>query len=151
MRKRLSAFTLLELIVAISLSFLVLLGLGAVFSGTLTVWTRIQQSGNALSEGRIAMEWLIRDIREKEIVAANPHSIQFTGIEYTLDGATLNRNGDLVAQGVVQLDFNYYDQNNSPPEELADIRFVSIFLKTKNNGKELELRNGAGVRNYESG
>lgn len=136
-------FTLVELIVATVLGTLVLLGLAAIFSGTLTVWTRIQESGDALKEARIAMHWLTRDIREEEIVTANPHSIGFTDVEYVLSVTTLKRNGNLVAQGVTGLSFNY--DNPNP----IDVRFVSILITIKQGSKELEFRNGAGVRNYE--
>lgn len=135
-------FTLIELIVATVLSTLVLLGLIAIFSGTLTVWTRIHESGDTLKEARIAMQWLTRDIREEKIVTANPHSIGFTDVEYILQGTTLERNGNLVAQGVTGVSFNY----NNP----MDVKFVSIVIKIKQGSKELEFRNGAGVRNYET-
>lgn len=169
--KKQPAFTLLELIVAIGLSFLVLLGLGAVFSGTLTVWTRIQQSGNALKEGRIAMRWITWDIKNsiKDPVTNNIITLAETAhikintpdgeVEYYLNGDIIYRSSNddsdiLLPKNVTHLEFNYYEYDVLLKQYIkagipGNIRFVSIDLKIKNNGKELELRNGAGVKNYE--
>jgi len=138
-----TGFTLIELIVAIGLSALVLAGLTAIFSGTLTVWSRVQNSGTALREARLAMQWLTKDIREKHITSSGGNSIEFAdGTKYYLNEENLKRNTDLVAEGITKLDFTYNDSQ--------DIRFVSILLKVKNGHKEMELMNGASVRNYAS-
>ena len=134
-------FTLLELMVAIVLSLLIIGGLIAILSGVLTVWTRIEENSGILKESRLAMHWLTRDIREKKIVIAGSDTIEFSDVKYVLEGSSLKRNDDLVANNIKEINFSYDNPEN--------IRFVSILLKVKKNNKELEFQNGAYYRNYE--
>lgn len=141
--KRIKSFTLIELITAIGLGALILSGLGAIFAGTIRLWSSIQNSTSALKEGMVSMQWITRDIMEKEIVNAGDSYIEFIdGTEYHLEEKTLKRGEDLVADGITQMSLTYND-----PE---DIKFVSILIKVKADSNELEFRNGVCVRNYES-
>lgn len=141
--KRIKSFTLIELITAIGLGALILSGLGAIFAGTIRLWSSIQNSTSALKEGMVSMQWITRDIMEKEIVNAGDSYIEFSdGTEYHLEEKTLKRGEDLVADGITQMSLTYND-----PE---DIKFVSILIKVKADSNELEFRNGVCVRNYES-
>lgn len=139
--KNKSGFTLLELLVTIGISALIMAGLGSIFAGTLTVWSSVQDSGIALENGRLALEWLTRDIRAKTITVALPTAITFQdGTRYRLQGSNLRRNTILLAENIDSLTISYDDPSNPT--------FVSITITIdKERGGTLELQDGAAVRN----
>lgn len=163
--KSIKGVTLMELLTAISMSVLVLAGLGAVFAGTLKVWTRVQNTGRALREGRTAIQWITTDLREGICdIDNNNRIINFNGadkikvntsggeVEYSLQGDVLNRilNSALekLATGVTSLKFLYYDKNGAETAELSEINFVSVSISINKGGNALDLKNGANLRNY---
>ena len=138
--KNKSAFTLLELLVTIGISALIVAGLGSIFAGTLTVWSSVQDSGIALENGRLALEWLTRDIRAKTITVALPTAIIFQdGTRYRLQGSNLRRNNILLAEDIDSLTINYDDPSNPT--------FVSIAIAIDKENGTLEMYDGAAVRN----
>lgn len=146
--KKMSGFTLIELITAIGLGALILSGLGAVFSGTIRLWSSVQNSTSALKEARLAMEWITRDIREGTIVEIGDNFIKLAAMKYFLNGTNLMRDSDLVAQGVAGLGFKYYNKNGEEDDDLAKMIFVSIVLTVEEGGHSITLRNGANLRNF---
>ena len=141
------AFTLIEIITAVTMAALVLAGLGSVFAGTIKLWTRVQDSTVVLNEGNLAMQWLTRDLREaKEAeIISNGINITVVGdsgedeiISYAVNGSTLNRDGEIVAEGIS--DFS--------PEEKSN-NFVFIFFTVEQADRELDFQNGACLRNFE--
>ncbi len=140
--KRKNGFTLIELILTAGLSALVLAAIGAVFTGTLTVWTRTERLNSRIDEGQLALLWLTRDIREKTIATATNNSITFTDTtSYLLQGKNLLRNQETLSQNVTKFALGYDDP-------LA-INFVSIRLTISNNDRQLALQSGAAPRNYD--
>ena len=140
--KRKNGFTLIELILTAGLSALVLAAIGAVFTGTLTVWTRTERLNSRIDEGQLALLWLTRDIREKTIATATNNSITFTDTtSYLLQGKNLQRNQETLSQNVTKFALGYDDP-------LA-INFVSIRLTISNNDRQLALQSGAAPRNYD--
>lgn len=146
--KKSRGFTLMEIITAVGLSALVLSGLGAIFAGTITLWSRVQNSTSILKEGRLAMQWLARDIMEGNITKAGTDYIVLDKIDYSLSGKNLLRNKDLVAENIKSLKFAYYNKEGKEEKDIKNIKFVSIELTAEENGHKLTLRNGAGLRNY---
>lgn len=147
--KNSSSFTLLELIVAISISVLVLSGLGAVFSGTLNLWTRVQDSTSALKEGRLAFQWIIRDIRAGGILSIGSNSLELSNAVYSLSNRTnLMRNSDLLAQGVTNLNFTYFNKDGVEENDIDNINFIKISLTIERSGHRLSLIDGAKLRNF---
>lgn len=142
------AFTLLELIVSIGLSALILAGLGAVFAGTLTVWRKVQDSTSALKEGRLAMQWVTKDIREGAIIAVGANYINLNTANYTKSGNNLMRGPDIVAQGITGLNFTYYNKEGKEEDNISKINFVSVLLDVEIGGHKLSLRNAANLRNF---
>lgn len=140
--KRKNGFTLMELIIAAGLSALVLAAIGAVFAGTLTVWSRTEKLNSRIDEGQLALLWLARDIREKTIATATNNSITFTDTtSYQLQGKNLLRNQEILSQNITAFNLSYNDP-------LA-INFVSIKLTISNNDQQLALQSGAAPRNYD--
>ncbi len=76
--KAMKSFTLIEVITAITISGLILSGLAAIFSGTIKLWSNIQDDTNTLKGGIISMQWLKRDIMEKKIVDVGGGYIEFS-------------------------------------------------------------------------
>lgn len=162
--KKNNGFSLMEMVVAIGMSALVLAGLGSIFAGTIKVWARAQNSGMALKEARIAMEWLTRDIRQSSAIqsASSGSSASLilkigTGtdtVTYNLSKNTLSRvlnnnKPDLVAENITDLTFT--DQNGKNLAALSDLTlvdFVSISMTVTAGNQVFVLNNGAKLRNY---
>lgn len=144
---RQKAFTLIEIVTAVVMGALVLAGLGSVFAGTIKLWNRVQDSTAVLNSGNMAMQWLTRDLREaKEAeIISNGINITIAGdngedqiILYTVNGSTLNRDGETVAEGVTSCTFVPESSN-----------FISVFLTIRQGSRELDFQNGACLRNFE--
>lgn len=149
--KRMKSFTLMETIMVIGLSALILSGLGAIFAGTIRLWSSIQNSTSALKEGMLSMQWITRDIMEGEIEKIGDGYIKLDVAEYSLNGTNLMRDLDLVANAVISLTFAYYNKDGMEESDISKINFVSILLTVEKGGHTLSLRNGANIRNYEAG
>lgn len=148
--KKVKGFTLMELILAIGLSTLVISGLGAIFAGTITVWRKVQNSTSALKDGRLAMQWITKDIREGVITEIGYNYIKLTDAEYSLSGTNLMRGEDVLAQGVANLYLTCYNKNGAVENNINMINFVSILLTVEIGGHRLSLNNGTNLRNFVS-
>jgi len=148
MKKKLNGLTLMELLVAITMSALVIAGLGAIFAGTIKVWSKVQDSTSALKSGMVVVNWIIRDLKEGLIADAKEDEITFeNGIRYCLDKDTLKRNTDVVSLEVEKIKFTYFDKNGNPEKDLDKISFVSFSLTVKDRNHTLDLNSGANLRN----
>lgn len=146
--RKIKSFTLMELILAIGMSALVLAGLGAIFAGTITVWRKVQDSTSALKEGRLAIQWITKDIREGVIAEIGNNRVRLNDVEYSLNGTNLMRGADVLAQGVTNLGFTYYNKNGMEEDDINIINFVSILLTVEIGGHRLSLNSGANLRNF---
>jgi hypothetical protein len=148
MKIKMCGITLMELTIAISMSLLVLAGLGAVFAGALKVWSKVQDSTNALKTGQIAMGWISRDIKEGVILDAKQDEIKLSGdVSYSLAQNILYRNSDALAKDISKINFSYYNKNGNVESDIGNIAFVSFSITVKDKNHELILNNGAGIRN----
>jgi prepilin-type N-terminal cleavage/methylation domain-containing protein len=165
-------FTLIEIVMVI-----ILLGiLGAIIGipliqgarGWLAATTRI----GITESGRVAMERMVREIRNMEtkegtseppspcIATATASTLQFSvadgdltncnSINFSLSGSEIQRNGTTMAKDIQSLTISYYDNNNSSTATIADIRRLSIEIvaekggETKREYSEVYLQNTRG-------
>lgn len=149
--KKINAFTMLELIVAIGMSVMVISGLGAIFAGTIKVWSRIQDTGSALKEARLAMDWLVRDIKAGTLQGMGSNFIKLSTANYPVpSGYILIRNTDTVAKSVTPL-YTYYDQDGNliilmPSQDLSKVSTVTVRLAIQRGGTTFYLTSGAHLR-----
>lgn len=153
--KKITGFTLLELIAAVGMSVLVLAGLGAIFAGTVRVWSKIQNTGSALKEGKLAMDWLVRDIRSGTLQLMGINFMKLSTAEYHVPvNFVLKRNLDIVAQNIIPI-YTYYDQNgNEIPlmpigPDVSRVSTIAIKLKIQKGDTVFYLMSRAYLRTSE--
>jgi prepilin-type N-terminal cleavage/methylation domain-containing protein len=152
---RQAGFTIVEVLVALSIFLLILMGIMQVFEPSNTAYQSSQRKLNVQQNGRVAMDVMVRQIRMTgyfpENIDTTTANDQLNSVEvatnaalavagdldgsgltntflFCLDSAGLRRvqgprgaggsytcgNGAVLAEGVTNLAFAYYDANNDP-------------------------------------
>jgi Tfp pilus assembly protein PilE len=156
--------TLIELVMVIIIVG-VLAGASSMYiKETIDLWRFLSFRNEITAQGRMSlmrMEREIRQVKDKNSIAtANASRFQFTDIsnntiDYQLSGNNLNRtfNGtpNILANGVTNLTFCYYKNDNNPcepnPADLTSIYRIAIKMditfgsQTKHLETEVWLRN----------
>lgn len=151
-------FTLIELVLVI-----ILIGIIAgvialpLLEGT-KGWFQATTRETITESGRVAMERMMREIRNTGRKADNTPCISsaasstftFSDINgdltncnsttFSLSGANIQRNGINLSDNVQSLTFSYYDANNAPTAVAANVRRVVIEI--------VSTRGGETVRKY---
>lgn len=132
MRKHLNngkGITLVELLAAIVLASIVMLIVYSVLmSGTKQYKSQLEKN-NQLTDISYALKMITKDIRKTEDPQIiNNSKIELNGINYSLDGNTINRNGVVIASSIKR--FHVTSENN---------KWII----------EIESSNGAGVEKTE--
>ena len=165
MRK--NGFTLIELVVVISVVGIISTIVGSILLGAIDAWTFKFNRNDILWDSRLAIDRMTREIRTirnaTSVTTASSSQLRFIDagnkdITYSMSSTNLNRteNGtvNLLAENVSSLAFTYYDANDAviPAPAVSpsatDIRRVRInFTFTKNN-ENVYLRSDASTRNF---
>jgi prepilin-type N-terminal cleavage/methylation domain-containing protein len=168
--KKSNGFTLIELIIVVTIIGVIAGVVGFILLGAVDAWTFKFNRADILADGRLAMNRMVREIREIKILTsvttATSSEFRFTiddsgsdvDITYELDGTDLDRTEDgttnVLAQDVSALSFTYYDSDgdtiSSPavnPSE-TDIRRVQVDLTLAKNGENVYLRSQSIPRNF---
>jgi prepilin-type N-terminal cleavage/methylation domain-containing protein len=114
--------TLIEMIMAIAIMG-ILSGI-LIFSikGVMDLWNLWSFRSETTAQGRIAVMRMVREIRqvrnESTIFIADRSRIRFNDtdnqtIDYSLNGTNLTRNSNVLATGVTNLTFTYYNISNA--------------------------------------
>ncbi len=154
-RKTQDAVTLIEMIMAIVIVG-ALVGISSMYmKETIDLWRFLSFRSEVVSQGRIAMGRMGREIRQikDNLSVYNASAARFrfddinsNNIDYQLIGNNLTRNADVLASGVSSLGFIYYDRINSvipaplvSPNE-TDICRISITLRVQSGSQTKTLR-----------
>jgi type II secretory pathway component PulJ len=131
-------FTLVELVLSISLLGIVGGIMGALFAESITSYSTMADRRSSMESARIAVERIKRDV---ELIASTGDIATFTdtnftfslagegSVAYTLSGTQLLRNTDVLADGVSFFDFNYLDQNGASAGTAAAIRRIQFEIQ----------------------
>ena len=165
--KKQKGFTLIELIVVITIIGIIAGVTGFILLGVADAWTFKFNRADLLADGRLALNRMTREIREVKdltsVTTATSSQFRFTNtgnvdITYGLSGSDLDRTVDSVtnvlAQDVSSLSFTYYDSDGdtiatptvSPSS--TDIRRVQIDLALTKNGENVYLQSQSVPRNF---
>jgi len=112
-KKNQRGFSLIEMMVVVTILRLIVLGLVTFFTGGARSWISGQSQLEAQRNARQAMDRMVREIREaSEVTTNNDTEIIFDtpwvpGITYKLLNNTINRNNIPLINNVSNLDFNY--------------------------------------------
>jgi prepilin-type N-terminal cleavage/methylation domain-containing protein len=164
--KKEKGFTLVELVIAITIAGIAAATIGAILLGTVKAWTFKFNRSDILWDGRLAINRMTREIRtvRDSVSVTTASSSQFRFIDagnvditYSLSSTNLNRteNGtaNLLAENVSSLGFTYYDAAGtvipSPTvSPTTDIKRVRINLTLIKNGQTLYLQSDSMPRNF---
>ncbi|MFH0790599.1 MAG: prepilin-type N-terminal cleavage/methylation domain-containing protein [Candidatus Omnitrophota bacterium] len=154
--------TLIEMIMAIVIVG-VLVGVSSMYvKETIDLWHFLNFRSEVVSQGRIAMIRMGREIRQirDNLSVYNASAIRFrfddingNNIDYQLIGNNLMRNSDVLASGVSSLGFIYYNSSNAViPVPLVsptatDIYQISITLFIQSGSQTKTLRSQIHPRN----
>ena len=131
-------FTLVELVLAISMIGLQALILGPPLMNAVKEYNIVWSRRQTLAQARSAMDRMVQEISlipssSQIIDIASPTSFQFeypagTAITYTLSAGKLQRNAADLATNVGLLEFKYYDANGNETSNKPSVRTIQIRL-----------------------
>ena len=114
--------TLIEMIITIVVTGILLGVLMFSIKGIMDLWNFWSFRSESVSQGRIAVMRMVREIRqvrnESTIFIADNSRLQFNDtnnqtIDYLWNGSNLTRNGNVLATGISNLNFTYYNISNA--------------------------------------
>jgi len=164
--KKEKGFTLIEIIIVITIVGIVSVIIGSMLLGVVKAWTFKINRNDILWDGRLAINRMTREIRtvrnDASVTTASSSQFRFIDsanidITYSLSSTNLNRteNGtaNLLAENVSSLGFTYYDAAGtvipSPTVSLTtDIKRVRINLTFAKNGQTFYLQSDSMPRNF---
>ena len=158
-------FSLIEMMVALGILSLIIIGLVTFFSGGTRAWVTGQYQLEAQRNARLAMDRMVREIREADYIVNSSisSSIDFHtpfhgNISYSLSGNDLKRGSNTVINNVLTLDFSYFDNSgteiNSFPlsvEDASKISKVHINLQVdvdQDSSPDVTLNSDTNLRNH---
>ena len=164
--KNSKGFTLVELVIVITIAGIAAAIVGTILLGTVKAWTFKFNRGDILWDARVAIDRMTREIRtvrnNASVTTASSGQFRFidagnVDITYSLSSTNLNRteNGtaNLLAENVSSLSFTYYDAAGtvipSPTvSPTTNIKRVRINLTLIKNGQTLYLQSDSMPRNF---
>jgi len=165
--KKEKGFTLIEVVIVITIVGIVSVIIGSMLLGVVKAWTFKINRNDILWDGRIVLNRITREIRtvknNTSVTTASSSQFRFTDagnkdITYSLSSTNLNRteNGtaNLLAADVSALTFTYYDATGTSiptpavSPSATNIRRVRINLTLTKNGQNVYLQSDASTKNF---
>ena len=160
-------FTLIELIIVITIIAIITGVVGYILLGAVDAWTFKFNRNDLLWDGRLAVNRIVREIRQikdtTSVTTANASQFRFIDVDdvditYSLSSTDLNRTEDgtanVLAEDVSSMGFSYYDSNGdtiSTPTvspSATDIRRVQIDLTLRKSGENVYVQSESTPRNF---
>jgi len=155
--KKINGFTLLEMIIALSIFTFLSAIMATVLSSALSAYRAATGKNEAMLQAKTAMDWLVRDIQppapwnsltEMQIPAVInlTNTTTLVWLRYYLDTDMIKRRdsvsgqSDMLAENVTYFNISYYDINNieiTTPTP-ANVRVIQIRINTTRNGQNFE-------------
>ncbi len=154
--------TIIELIMVITTVGILTAAASMYIKETINLWRFLSFRSEAVAQGRSALLRMEREIRQIKddlsVYAAQPSRFRFddisnASIDYQLSGSDLTRNAGVLASGVSNLTFTYYDNNNQAiinPDvspNPTNICRIDINVTTQSGGQSKTLKTQIYPRN----
>lgn len=160
-------FTLIELVIVITIIGIISGVVGYILLGTVQGWTFKASRNDLLWDGRLAMNRMVREIREikdsTSVTTADSSQFKFidmhdTDITYSINSTILNRTeggtSNKIAENVSAIVFTYYSSSGSTITTplvaplSTDIRRIKIDLTLTKGGENVYLQSEGVPRNF---
>ncbi len=159
MRRQQQGFTLIEFVIVIILLGVIAIGINTIYTQSLLGMLAGQNTSDALWQGRLGMERMIKEIRATrsagDISTFTSGEYSFTdisgnSIDYKLSGGGLVRNAVPLADGISSLAFTYYDKSGNTTATAANIEYIKISMHVTQNNTNFTLTSGVYLRDLAS-
>lgn len=166
--KKSKGFTLIELVIVITIIGIITGIVGSILLGAIDAWTFKFNRQDILSDSKLAMNRMVREMKEvknrAKVTTADLSEFSFENIDsvditYALSGTDLDRIEDetanTLAENVSSLTFTYFDADGDDEIETpivapskTDIRRIRINLTLTKNEETLYLQSDVSPRNF---
>ncbi len=156
-----SGFSLIELIIAISVTAVISVMIGQMLVSGVNAYSFVMDRKDTMQTNRLALLRVKKEVRQiaskDSLIAATSDSIRFyrhggTVISIAKDGSTLNLNGQHLAENISEFSFSYFNDQRTlltmPIGNLFDVHQIKFELRTTVNGSEIYLFNEVKPRNF---
>lgn len=168
MLKTQKGMTIIELMFAVAILSIIILGLVTFFSGGVRSWISGKSQLEAQRNARQAMEIMVREIRHGEGIMENSDidtiillvpslgSESAYNITYDLSGTTISRGSNPLINNVQSLILEYYESDGTQitPPVLLDNEVSKIHIELqvdvdKDNNPDIRLNSDIDLRNFD--
>jgi prepilin-type N-terminal cleavage/methylation domain-containing protein len=163
--KNKNGFSLIEMMIVVTILGIIILGLVTFFTGGTRSWVTGQHQLEAQRNARLSMDQMVREIREADYIVDSSisSSIDFHtpfhgNISYSLSGNDLKRDSNTVINNVLTLDFSYFDNSGSEIngfplsyEDASKISKVHINFQVdvdQDSSPDITLNSDINLRNH---
>ncbi len=146
------AITLIELLVAVSLLFLVVVSAGGLYAAAIGFFTTFNTQAEMQNQANIALENMIKDIYPAEDIEwINSYTIEITPttgtpFRYYQEGSYIKRDTEIIARGVRELNFSGLIIN---PDTQRKTLQIDLLMAGRGQLKDLEFVTKVTLRKYE--
>lgn len=150
-------FTLIETVIVIAILGAITAGLSTLIVEMFQSYSSQQQFADQDAQARLALERMLRDVRDARSTAdlnAPGASLVFTDttatlVTYAISGTQLQRNGNVLADGVSALTFSYFNNAGAALAAAAGTRYIAAqFTLTTQDGIASTVRGVVYPRNF---
>jgi len=163
-------FSLIEMMVALGILSLIIIGLVTFFSGGTRAWVTGQYQLEAQRNARLAMDRMVKEIREGKNVISDSNTSKIKvdyldsfakdPVTYKLNGTNLERevnsSSNPVINNVQSLTFKYFDSSDAEifsvtetdAPKISKIRIVLKVDVDKDDSPDITLNTDVNLRNY---
>jgi len=156
-----NGFTLLELIISITLSAMIAAFAGQLIATGADTYSYVKSRQSGLRNGRNAFKRIMLELRstagKSGISEADSTRLVFANYDgesrtISLDVTRLLLDGSILAEGVEKFRFRYFDNENveliSPVQETRSIFLIKFNLELNENGHRMKLSSDVTPRNF---
>lgn len=164
--KNQKGFSLIEMMVALGILSLIIIGLVTFFSGGTRAWVTGQYQLEAQRNARFSMDRMVKEIREGNSISSGSNATSITinylasfgksPVTYSLSGTTISRDTNPLIDNVLKIAgediFKYYNNSDTevtPPD--ATVSKIHINLKVdvdKDDSPDITLNANVDLRNF---